>query len=139
MNDVKLPAGINASDLKFASYDECTGVPFEERSFELWYTERMGWCIPTLLIGKARGRQTTDRTYAVTLKGDLVRIGKGPHVTTQHVVYVRTKRLAALQPFLNLRRDGAAKAGTVRDRISSRRAQGQLERAAGKSSWRWNS
>lgn len=133
-----LPDGILASDLKFAGYADQKDVPYDDREFELWHAARFGWCIPTLLIGRAgRSGQSTDRTYAVTLHGDPVRIGKGPHVTATVTVYVTTKRLPALQRFLDLRREGAGKAGVIRDRISSRRAQGQLERADGNRSWRW--
>ena len=135
---VALPDGIRESDTVRPRYERCKDVPWESRTFELWHTAAMGWCIPTLLIGKASGRQTTDRTYATTLAGKPCRIGKGPHVTRVVTVYVTTARLQALQRFLDLRTKGAADAGQIRDRISSRRAQGQVERAAGNSYWRWN-
>ncbi len=138
MTTNNLPKGINASDLKRPTWKQVEGVDYDSRSFELWHTSGFGWCIPTLLIGRARGRQQQDRTYAVTLEGVVVRIGKGPHVTETLVVYVTRASLARLQPFLTLRTEGAAKAGTIRDRISSRRAQGQEERAAGNRSWRWD-
>ncbi len=48
------------------------------------------------------------------------------------------ERASALQQFIDLRTKGQAAAGEVRDRISSRRAQGALERAAGNSYWRWD-
>ena len=132
-----LPAGILASDLKFASYDKCQGVPFEERTFEIWHTS-LGWVIPTLAIRNARNGQPR-RTYAVRISdGTVCRVGMGPHVTATHTVYVTKKRYAALAPFITLRAQGLGNAGAVRDRISSRRAQGQVERALGKTSWRWN-
>lgn len=135
-----LPKGIVAGDTKFANYAEREGVPYDDQSFELWHCRgTIGWVIPTLLIGRASSRrgQTTDRTYAVTMEGKPVRVGKGPHVTATVTVYVRASRLAALRPFLDLRQAGAATAGEIRDRISSRRAQGQVERANGRTSWRW--
>jgi hypothetical protein len=130
-----LPDGIRESDLKFPSYTKCRKVPYDSRSFELWHTTGLGWCIPTLLI--ARGR-TTNRTYATTLDGKPCRIGRGPHVTRTVTVYVTDARLKDLQRFLDLRTKGAGDAGQIRDRISSRRAQGQMERQAGNSYWRWN-
>jgi hypothetical protein len=47
-------------------------------------------------------------------------------------------RLKSLKPFLELRLKGQGDAGQIRDRISSRRAQGQVMRAEGRSSWRWD-
>ena len=133
-----LPKGILASDLKFPSYTEQQNVPWESRSFELWFVASFGWCIPTLLIGKSRRSNNPDRTYATTLDGKTVRVGKGPHVTETLTVYVRDKSLDRLQTFIDMRTQGQGKAGEIRDRISSRRAQGVLERASGKHSWRWD-
>lgn len=134
-----LPKGVKATDLKYPSYKEVEGIDYDARSFELWHTTGFGWCIPVLLIGRARRANTSDRTYAVTVEGaKLVRIGKGPHVTDTLTVYTRKTTIERLQPYLDLRTKGAGDAGSVRDRISSRRAQGQIERARGKSSWRWD-
>ena len=56
---INLPVGIQESDLKYPSYKSKDSVArfnfgtetFEELAkFDLWYTEKMGWCIPTLLI-----------------------------------------------------------------------------------------
>lgn len=134
-----LPAGIVAADLKAPKWqsNEQEGVPWDARTFDLWHTAAFGWCIPTLLIGKARGRQSTDRTYAVTLDGKVCRIGMGPHVTQTVTVYVRQSRLGDLQKYLDLRTAGSADAGSIRDRISTRRARGQQHRAAGDTHWRW--
>jgi hypothetical protein len=140
MNATTLPKGIEKSDLHVpADYKSYDKVPYEQRSFELWHVTRFGWCIPTLLIGRARRANSTDRTYAVTVEGgQVVRVGRGPHVTATHVVHVTNARHAALKSFLTLREKGQGDAGQIRDRISSRRAQGQLMRAEGRSSWRWN-
>lgn len=67
-----------------------------------------------------------------------VRVGNGPHVLEKVRVYTRASRLEDLQQFLDLRHQGAIKANTTRDRISSRRAQGTQERSAGNSMWRWD-
>ena len=142
---IKLPPDILETDLQRPAWDAKDNQALvegrygkEHAEFELWYTEKMGWCIPTLLIGRARSANTTDRTYATTLDGKPVRIGKGPHVLRTVTVYVRVSRLAVLQKYLDTRTAGAATAGQIRDRISSRRAQGQEERAAGHRSWLWD-
>jgi hypothetical protein len=139
-----LPKGIVERDLTYPDTRKggdyfAKGIDCNDHQFEIWYVRNFGWCIPTLDIGGA-GRQATRRTYAVKVDtGNVVRIGKGPHVTATHRVYVRESRLKDLQKFLDLRRKGAGDAGSIRDRISTRRAQGQQERAAGNHYWRWNS
>lgn len=134
-----LPEGILKTDLTRPSMSayggEALSNDWQNNTFDLWHVTGFGWCIPTLAIsGKGA------RTYAIRIKDrNVVRIGMGPHVTEQVTVYVRINRLRTLQSFLDMRTDGAGKAGQVRDRISSRRAQGQIMRAEGRSSWRWNS
>lgn len=132
MTTNELPKGIRATDLKWAR--NTVG------SFEIWNVKNFGWCIPTLAIKRA-GRSSlndTRRTYAVRISdSNVCRIGHGPHVLATHTVYIKATRVQALACFLNLQRKGLEDAGSVRDRISSRRAQGQLERAQGKSFWRW--
>lgn len=134
----ELPKGITSADLKYPGYEEGDARNYDERSFELWFTTGFGWVIPTLDITTSGRRGMPRRTYAVTLKGDVVRVGQGPHVTETVTVYVRLARVEALKPFTDLRTKGLAEAGQVRDRISSRRAQGQMERQAGRRSWYWN-
>lgn len=138
-----LPSGILASDIKHPGYSNAacnsvSKVPYDDRTFDLWYVKSFGWVIPTLLISSGRRSNTTDRTYATTLDGKPVRVGRGPHVLETHTVWVRNARLKSLQKFLDLRKSGQATAGQIRDRISSRRAQGQMMRAEGRSSWRWD-
>lgn len=104
--------------------------------FELWYTARFGWIIPTLQIAAVSARRaargaTLRRTYAVAVKdGALVRAGFGPHVLEHHTVYVKATRLRALTPLLDLAIKGEAAAGDCRDRISTRRAQTAMRRQA---------
>ena len=43
-------------------------------------------------------------------------------------VYIRKSRSGALQPFIDLRLKGESSAGQIRDRISTRRAQGAIYR-----------
>lgn len=128
-----LPAGIIKSDLHYPKYtsEDALVKDYDRQSFEIWYTERMGWCVPTLLISRAGRRSApgaSDRTYATTLDGSVVRIGLGPHVLAKHTVYVRASRESALEKFLALRDKGASDANQIRDRISTRRAQGALYR-----------
>jgi hypothetical protein len=78
-----------------------------------------------------------DRFYATALNGKIYRVGRGPHVLSTTTVYVKKSRENALQKFLDLMDKGNADANMIRDRISSRRAQGALHRAAGRSSWTW--
>lgn len=98
------------------------------------------WVIETLLIARAGRRAAagaTDRTYAITLDGRVMRVGLGPHVRAKVTVYLHQSRRAALQQYIDLHAKGIGDAMRIRDRISSRRAQGQLERMAGNRSWIW--
>jgi hypothetical protein len=132
MQPKKLPQGILVADLQYPRRGQhADKVRWEDRSFELWYVPSFGWCIPTLQIRgvSRRSTQTTPRTYAVTVnEGKVVRIGLGPHVTLRHTVHVRKNRVAALKRYIELRNGGAVKANTIRDQISSRRAQTILRR-----------
>ena len=126
-----LPTGITAKDLTYPKWKLNDTANRVVDQFELWYTERFGWCIPTLLIRRA-GRfssQSSDRTYATTMDGDPIRMGLGPHVKAQVTVYVRESRKADLQRFLDLKTNGEATAGDIRDRISTRRAQTEMRRS----------
>lgn len=126
--DIKLPVEIKAKDLKYPKWDSDDRLVDQ---FDMWYTERFGWCIPTLFISKARrGSSLNDRTYGTTLQGEPVTMGKGPHVLKTVTVYVRGNRKDDLQKFLDLKLNGQAKAGEIRDRISTRRARTVLRRQA---------
>lgn len=135
-----LPKEIVEKDLKYPDYRDKDQLikEWEDRTFELWYTTSLGWVIPTLLIRHSRRAERADRTYATTLDGKACRVGLGPHVLRRVTVYVRESRRAALQKFLDLRRSGQVTSNQIRDRISSRRAQGQVMRAEGRTSWRWD-
>jgi hypothetical protein len=137
---IPLPSPVIAADLQrpdynkpdvwaSESYDKPTYTQYGGQiSFELWYTERFGWCIPTLGIrgissrGRAAGVQTA-RTYGIAIKGEgAVSMGHGPHVKATHTVYVKKDRFDALKPLLDLMIKGQEKAGEIRDQRSSRRA-----------------
>lgn len=125
-----LPPGVLASDLKFPKYSATNRYVGQ---FELLQTSTFGWCVATLDINAKRGR-----TYAARLAdGALVSVGAGPHVLQRVSVYVTEKTKERLAPLVTKKTEGEAKAGAYRDRLSSRRIEGQQMRAAGRTSWRW--
>lgn len=106
-------------------------------TFELWYTERFGWVIPTLTIRNNTGRMAkaeTRRSYGIAiLKEQLVSVGMGPHVKRHVTIKVKESRFQALKPLLDLSIKGMEKAGDCRDRRSSRIAQTKMRRSG--SNW----
>lgn len=136
----KLPEGILKSDLDFPDWKKDGLAHDQGDSGQLTFYEVDGreshfWCMATLLIAKSR--KFADRFYAIRLDGQIVRVGRGPHVKQELTVYIKKSRVKALQKYLDLHKKGLTEANQIRDRIGSRRAQGQLHRAAGRSSWLW--
>ena len=134
----KLPEGILQEDLSYPSWKSKVRV---ESTLTLHYVEgRLGsdWYIANLLIGKS-SRGYANRTYATRVSDGKTgfRIGKGPHVKSTITVYVTTKNAKRLAKLVEMAGKGEEDANIIRDRISSRRAQGQLHRAAGRTSWSW--
>jgi hypothetical protein len=126
-----LPLGIKASDLAWPKGGRFT------RSFELYLTSRFGWCVATLKIGN--GRSGPPRTYGASLKdGKIVTMGGGPHILDTKTVYLTEERTAALAKLVEFYEKGVEEAGLIRDRIGSRRAEGQLRRAQGQTFWHWS-
>jgi hypothetical protein len=155
-----LPNGILVSDLKYpeslpypdgemsdADWDARHAEQAKtrvEHTFTFYKTAQFGWCMLTLHISNGSRNQrargvTTERSYAVPVNNpdSIVRVGLGPHVTDQFTLYLRRDRLDALKFYVELNNKGLAAAGNVRDRISTRRAQGAMHRANGERSWRW--
>ena len=127
--EIPLPKEVKVSDLKYPSWKSKVKHLYD-KDFELWYTERFGWCIPTLFISRARrGSGMQDRTYGVSLSGETVTMGKGPHVLKTVNVYVTEKNLSRLQTLVDLKESGMGKAGNIRDTISTRRANTMARRA----------
>lgn len=129
---IELPTGIKESDLKYPKNYKIRVV----EHLELYYVKAFGWCIATLHIRNAGTRNTNrdPRTYAVRVDtGECVRVGLGPHVLKRITVYATEKRLKDLQKFIDLKNSGEVTANEIRDRISTRRAQGTLRR----SQWNW--
>ena len=130
-----LPKGIKVSDLKWPKdYKDTFYTEDSHSSFELWHSTSFGWCIPTLLIGRSRRANQAfsggERTYAIRVSdGGTVRIGNGPHVKARVTVYLRKSRMADLKKFLDLLQKGAGNAGSIRDRISTRRMRTSMQRS----------
>jgi hypothetical protein len=144
-----LPPDVIPSDLAFAeddrlSWDERKELP-EGCQYELTFYQVKGrkvndWVLITLLIGKATGRRAgaADRSYAIQVSDEKVcRVGFGPHVLKTVTVRFKKSNLKRLQRYVDLWLKGMESAGSIRDRISTRRAQGQLYRAQGRTSWMW--
>lgn len=126
-----LPADVKATDEKYPGFENYVG------EFELWFAGE--WFVPTLEISGGRNAAKYGRrTYAIGVaKGNIVTIGGGPHVTARRRFYVSKARAKALQRYLDLKERGLADASKIRDRVGSRRAEGQLRRAIGQTSWTW--
>ena len=138
MTKLELPPGITLEDTQYPSHEDREYEAGDHGQLTFYNTTGFGWCIATLLISRSN-RGSSDRTYAIrTYDGVSVRIGVGPHVKGTVTVYIRKSRREALNNYINLYTQGAIRANTTRDRISSRRAEGVERRAAGQRSWRWD-
>lgn len=132
-----LPMGIKESDFQYPKAEQVLEyVPLYEVEFR---SGQKIWCAGVLKIGsRAAGLGYGDRTYAIRLPaGTLCRIGGGPHVKSTRTLYLSEKRAKELKEFVAALEKGRAEAGQVRDRVSSRRVEGQLRRMRGERSWRW--
>lgn len=123
-----LPKGIKTSDTKYPSYkgkDKVVwgALPDSRSSLELVKTDRFGWCIATLNIGK-------DRSYGIAVDdGQIVSMGVRDQ-TRKVTIYIRQSRLSALQKFIDLFKKGLDDANSIRDRISTRRSNTIMRRMA---------
>jgi hypothetical protein len=116
MPEPTLPNGILQEDLK------SPGSLLLTDSFELYYTNRFGWCIATLEIAKAK-RNYATRTYGISIKDhQTVSMGNGPHVLAHHVVVVHDQNRARLKTYLDLRAEGMKKSQECRDFRSTARS-----------------
>lgn len=140
----KLPFNLLKSDLDYPKYkSHATKKQYEEQrvahTIRLYDVTGIGWVVATLKISNG-GRSVDNsaaRTYAVDSNGKVWRVGKGPHVLQTVTAYVTNARLKNLSPLVELYTKGSMDANVIRDRISSRRAQGALYRSQGRNSWRW--
>lgn len=141
--EIENPEGIKAIDLtrpawtKKQTKDRIDYTLGDQGQLTFYYTQMLGWVIATLPIGSQHNR-VNPRTYAVSLKhGGPCRCGNGPHILKKLTVFIRTSRVKAIQKYLDLYKSGLVSSNNIRDRISSRRAEGAERRADGQHSWMW--
>ena len=125
-----MPPNVQPIDLKYPE-GGCNYKLGDNGCLHFYKTSRFGWCVATLSIGR-------DRTYAVTLDGSQVRVGNGPHVEARATVYLSSANAKRLEKYTDLYAAGVGASNDIRDRISSRRAEGQVRRGRGERSWLWN-
>lgn len=148
LDAIDLPPDVSVKDLQRVKWDSKDNLKYEELKalgldsddLQFFLTDGFGWVITTLLIkskGRYSGPTQTDRFYGISIDGKLCRIGHGPHVKRTVRVYINRKNLKYMQKYIDLYKQGLNDAGNTRDRISSRRAMGQVYRQQGRSSWMW--
>ena len=129
---VDLPPGVTAKDTvcpTWKSKDRLVRDAGDYGRLTFYKTRGFGWVLATLRIRRGRGGYT-DRTYGVIVStGKQCRVGCGPHVERELTVYVRGSRANALAKYLVMYAGGVADSNQIRDRISTRRAQGALYRS----------
>jgi hypothetical protein len=118
------PVGVTEADKKYPKKGYIGSMEFLQ-------SNRFGWCVKTLPIN-GRGR-----SYGMSAEGTVVTMGGRPDDQPLYI-YIHEGNQARLQKWIDLKAKGVGTAGDIRDRIGSRRAQGQVMRAQGRSSWRWN-
>jgi hypothetical protein len=144
----ELPPDVLISDLKsdyakdpmlpYGELRELFGVDSPPGHLLFYNVKTFGWVLTTLKISGARRNQTADRYYSIIVKDEkLCRVGNGPHVTQIVRVLIKQKNVKRLAKYFELWKKGATDANTVRDRISTRRAQGQIHRQLGHIRWDW--
>lgn len=147
---MQYPEGIEAADTTYpksedsftwserqeAGLDDIYSLTFHRVSGDHARKER-GWMIATLFISKGHKGQP-DRTYAIGVDDEKVyTVGNGPHVSESFTLHFSKSNHKRLAKYVALYKKGLADASAIRDRISSRRAQGQVHRANGRTSWMW--
>lgn len=141
MTEKQLPPKVTEKDLTYPSMkskDHILYTAGNHGTLTFYLTDKMGWCISTLPISQSR-KGYANRTYAIRIEdGSIVTVGNGPHVKVDVMIYIRNSRIKVLQEYVELYNKGMIEAGNIRDRISSRRAQGQVMRSQGRRSWLWN-
>jgi hypothetical protein len=148
----ELPPNVNPSDTVYprrTSYDDSywtfqktlREIGLETSTLTFYKTTGIGWVLTTLHISNPSRRQsssTPPRTYGIGVADSKVyTVGRGPHVTEEVTIYLTPENYDRLKVYVQLWTKGMADASQIRDRISSRRAQGQLHRSNGRTSWMW--
>lgn len=126
----EFPEGVVKADTQYPKWRENNPVKVVE-TLTFIRSERFGWVVTTLAIN---ARQ--NRYYAATLDGETCTVGnpKSQLLT----VYVKESRATQLSEWIKASKAGEERAGEIRDRIGSRRAEGQERRARGETYWRWS-
>lgn len=137
---IELPPDVIEADSKRPSYED-SRKPWrqegEEDLYSLTFYKVQGsrikdnWVILTLPI------DNKGRSYVISLDGNCGRAGRGPHVKAIVMIHLHAGNADRLRKYIDLWKKGMSDAGSVRDRISSRRAEGQVRRANGERSWQW--
>lgn len=129
---VELPDGIKAEYLKYPDYKNKDEGHLVDTLVFL-HSDRIGWVVGTLWIN-----QRQNRTYATDINGKIYTCGNpSTNILYAHVTEKRAKD-PKVAKWLEAKRKGLEGAGNIRDRIGSRRAQGQVMRAEGRTSWMWD-
>lgn len=135
-----LPNHVQKSDTVAPKWDSKEGLPFSEaiavglddNRLRFYRTAANGWILLVLRISNASKRQapgTSDRYYGIGVNDSKIyTVGRGPHVLEELTVHLTKSNVERLRPLIDLFIKGNTDANTIRDRISSRRAQGALRR-----------
>jgi hypothetical protein len=127
-----LPDFVKEEDKKGPDYKSKIKILDYDMAFI--HSERFGWIVKTLPINARTGR-----SYGMTLDGSVVTCGGRPDDYEKTIrIVVTDKNQARLAKWVEAKAKGMGTAGDIRDRIGSRRAQGQEMRAQGRRSWRWD-
>lgn len=127
-----VPPQFNRKTLRSYSELQGKGLP---ATLLFYQTASLGWVLTTLHISNASSRQRArgieaERYYAIGVSDSKVyTVGRGPHVKKEISVYIKPSNIDRLRKYLNLYAKGMEDANQIRDRISSRRAQGALRRS----------
>lgn len=133
-----LPENVTPYDLeypKFSSNDPPEYEAGNSGTLTFYKTASFGWCLATLFIGwgsRSSVAASSDRTYAIRVDTEeLVRVGKGPHVTSEVTIYLKKSRMEALKKYVDLYTKGLTDAGTALGPHIKPTCPGALRRSKG--------
>jgi hypothetical protein len=137
-----LPPDVKEADTKWPSYKENSkpwrvgenaNLPYSLTFYKIKGRTSADWVICTLHISNPSRRQqgaVPARTYSIGIEDSKVyTVGRGPHVIAEVTVYLTADNIDRLRKYCDLYTQGMADASIIRDRISTRRAQGTLRRS----------
>lgn len=135
-----LPPNVILEDLQY-NFEDRIGWDSEYPVVLTLHLVQGEWMIATLHISNPNRKQLargidTARTYAISvLNGKIYTVGKGPHVKETIEVHVKKSNVDRIKNLLVRYQEGLEAAGRIRDRRSSRIAQGRLYRASLYDAW----